>query len=119
MRALASVLVATMFMLGKVLGERGVALPEVLFWSRFITVPMLLGWLWWRRGLRRLATKRINSHLSRAICGMGSMGLNFAAVSMLPLSEFTVLNFTAPLFAVLITALFMQEHVGPCAGPRS
>ncbi len=106
-------LVATMFMLGKVLGQRGVALPEVLFWSRFITLPMLLGWLWWRRGISRLATKRINSHLFRAVCGMGSMALNFAAARMLHLSEFTILNFTAPLFAVLISALFMQEHVGP------
>jgi len=102
-----------MFMLGKVLGQRGVALPEVLFWSRFITLPMLLGWLWWRRGIARLATKRVNSHFFRAVCGMASMGLNFAAASMLPLSEFTILNFTAPLFAVLITAFFLPEHVGP------
>ena len=113
LRSLAAVLVATMFMLGKVLGQRGVAVPEVLFWSRFITVPMLLCLLWWRGGIARLATKRINSHFFRAVCGMGSMGLTFTAARMLHLSEFTILNFTAPLFAVLITGLFMQETVGP------
>ncbi|MEP6869613.1 MAG: DMT family transporter [Novosphingobium sp.] len=112
LRALAAILVATMFMLSKLLGQRGVALSETLFWSRCITLPMLLGWLWWHSGFPRLATKRLGAHTFRAVCGMGSMAVNFAAARMLPLSEFTTLNFTAPLFAVLITALYLREHVG-------
>lgn len=113
LRALAALLIATLYMLGKLLGQRGVAVPEVLFWSRFITLPLLLSWLWWRRGLARLTTKRIGSHAFRAACGMASMVVNFTAARMLPLSEFTILSFTAPLFAVLITSLYFRERVGP------
>ncbi|MEP7351492.1 MAG: DMT family transporter [Sphingorhabdus sp.] len=112
LRVLAAMLVATLFMLGKLLGQRGVSLTETLFWTRSITLPMLLSWLWWRRSLPSLATKRLGSHGFRAACGMVSMGLNFTAARMLSLSEFTILSFTAPLFAVIISALYLREHVG-------
>jgi drug/metabolite transporter (DMT)-like permease len=35
------------------------------------------------------------------------------AARMLPLSEATVLNFTAPIFAVVLSAMLLRERVGP------
>ncbi|MDE2403319.1 MAG: DMT family transporter [Sphingomonadales bacterium] len=113
LRTAAALLVATMFMLGKLANQRGVALPEVMFWRQAVTLPMLIGWLAWHRGLHRLATTRLQSHAMRAFSGTTGMALNFGAAMLLHLSEATTLNFTAPLFAVLITALVVREHVGP------
>jgi drug/metabolite transporter (DMT)-like permease len=113
LRVIAALMIATMFMFGKLAGENGVSLPEVMFWRQFITLPMLGGYLVATGGLHRLKTQRIGNHALRAGVGMTGMMCNFAAVMLLPLAESTTLNFTAPLFAVLITALVLRDHVGP------
>jgi len=113
LRTGSALLIATMFMLGKLAGQHGVALPEIMFWRQFVTLPMLLGWLGWRRGLHRLGTDRLKSHFLRAFTGMAGMSFNFGAALLLHLSVSTTLNFTAPLFAVLITGWIVHEKVGP------
>ena len=112
LRAVASFLIATLFMLAKMAGHRDVALPEMMFWLQFVSLPLMLSWFAARRKLRSLATRQIGSHFLRALVGMTSATFSFAAAQMLPLSEFTALTFTAPLFAVLITAFVLREHVG-------
>lgn len=112
LRAVASFLIATLYMLVKLAGQRGVALPEILFWLQFISLPILLAWFTARRKLRSLATAQIGSHIGRALVGMISVALCFAAAQMLSLSDFTALTFTAPLFAVMFSALVLREHVG-------
>ena len=108
----AALLIATMFMLGKLAGQHHVALPEIMFWRQLVTLPMLLGWLAMHRGLHRLGTQRLRSHFVRGLAGTTGMAFNFAAAILLHLSEATTLNFTAPLFAVLITGLVLREKVG-------
>lgn len=112
-RAVAAFLIATLFMLGKLAASRGVALPEMLFWLQFTSLPPLLVWLAARRRLQDVATSRIGRHMLRAVVGMTSSGLSFLAARMLPLAEFIALSFTAPLFAVLFAAFALREHVGP------
>lgn len=111
LRAVAAFLIATLYMLAKLAGQRGVALPEMLFWLQFVSLPLLLTWFAARRKLHCLATKQIGSHMGRALVGMTSIALCFAAAQMLSLSDFTALTFTAPLFAVIITAFVLREHV--------
>jgi drug/metabolite transporter (DMT)-like permease len=43
----------------------------------------------------------------------GTLGLicNVSAAMLLPLAEATTLGFTTPLFAVLIAALVLRDHV--------
>ena len=106
-------LFATLLMLVKLAGESGVALPEIMFWRQAVTVPLILGWLWWTSGLHRLRTQRIGSHARRAGVGMFNMIFNFGAAILLPLAESTTLGFTTPLFAVVLAALVLREHVGP------
>lgn len=113
LRVCAALAIATMFMLGKLAVEDGVAVPEVMFWRQFVTLPVLGGWLLATRQLSHLRTERIGSHARRAASGMTGMLCNFSAVSLLPLAESTTLNFAAPLFAVIIAATLLREHVGP------
>ena len=112
LRIISALLIATMFMLAKLAIESGVAVPEVMFWRLALTVPLLLGYLALTSGLHRLRTKRVVSHGLRAGLGITGMMFNFAAVSLLPLAESTTLGFTAPLFAVILTAAVLQQRVG-------
>jgi drug/metabolite transporter (DMT)-like permease len=113
LRLFAALAIATMFMLGKLASQHGVAMPEIMFWRQIITLPILAGWMLATAGLSQLRTQRIGSHFLRAMVGSAGMFFNFAAVSLLHLSQSTTLGFTAPLFAVIITAMVLREHVGP------
>lgn len=104
---------ATLLALVKLAGQSGVALPEIMFWRQFVTVPVVLAMLAATGQLHRLRTQRIASHAGRALTGMSGMVSNFGATILLPLAVSTTLGFTAPLFAVILTALVLRDHVGP------
>src|SRR4029079_13718782 len=41
------------------------------------------------------------------------MGLTFQALILLPLADATAINFTAPIFATILSFLILKEDVGP------
>ena len=49
----------------------------------------------------------------RAVVGAVSLVTTFAAFSLMPMAETTVLLFTASLFIPLLGVIFLREHVGP------
>lgn len=112
LRVAAMLMLSTMFMLAKIVGERGVALPELIFWRQAMSLPIIIGWLFATRNLHVLATRRNASHAMRATTGTAGLCCNLAAATLLPLPEATTLGFTAPLFAVMISALIVREKVG-------
>lgn len=108
----AMAMLSTMFMLVKYAGERGVSAPEMIFWRQAMSVPILLAWLTATGRLNVLATNRMATHARRAATGTIGLFCNVSAAMLLPLAEATTLGFTAPLFAVLITALIVGDKVG-------
>lgn len=112
LRVAAAMMLATLLALVKYAGKSGIALPEIMFWRQAVSVPLLLGWLAATGGLPRLRTRRLASHARRAAIGMTNMICNFGAVILLPLAQSTTLGFTTPLFAVVLAALVMREHIG-------
>lgn len=109
----AMMLLSTMLMLVKISGEHGIRLPELLFWRQFLPACAIFLWLAAKGELGRLKTDRARLHAQRAVVGTTNMFLFLGAVQVLPLSEATVLNFTTPVFAVLLSALLLHETVGP------
>lgn len=101
-----------MLLLVKLSGERGVRLPEAMFWRQFIPTLCLLGWLGARGQLHRIRTARPRLHAQRAVVGTANMFLTLGVVQLMPLAEATVLGFTAPIFAVLLSVLMLGERVG-------
>jgi drug/metabolite transporter (DMT)-like permease len=113
LRLLAALALSTLYMLVKWTHQLGVSLPEMMFWRQFATLPLLFVWLAATRNLGSLKTKRLGSHGMRSVMGTFGMVVLFGAQILLPLPVATVLGFTTPLFAVILTALFLQERVGP------
>ena len=83
---------------------------EVVFFRNFINLILMIPWLL-HIGFSGLQTKRLGLHVFRSINGLISMFFWFAAVTMLPLAEATSLGFTAPLFATVGAAFFLNEDV--------
>jgi len=111
-RLLAAVLLTLMFALVKLVDARGVSLIESLFYRQALALPLVLGWLLAGPGLASVRTARFGAHLWRTAIGLGGMALNFLTFTLLPLAEATVLLFTTPIFATILSALLLGEQVG-------
>jgi drug/metabolite transporter (DMT)-like permease len=112
MRLAGTVFLTIMFALAKLAEDRGVNLVEILFFRQSIMVIPVVIIAALGPGLASLKTSRPGSHLRRAVSGLTGMALNFATVAMLPLAEAQTVWFTTPLFATVLGALWLREHVG-------
>ena len=112
MRIVAIAFLAVMLAAIKLAGQRGVHIMESLFYRQFLSLPLILGWLWMGPGLMSVRTGRIGAHGVRTMVGMIGMVLNFLSVTLLPLAEATTIGFTVPIFATILSALVMKEVTG-------
>ena len=103
---------ATMSMLVKLAGERGVALAELIFWRQALTLVCVAGLLAAMGRLAQLRTQRLGAHARRAMFGITGMFFVYGAVMLLPLAEATAISFTAPFFAVMLSVVLFGEKVG-------
>src|SRR4029079_5807932 len=103
---------STMSALIKLASQRGIHLLEIMFWRQFLTIPILLAWILPTSGIGALATTRPGTHFLRGLYGTIGMLLNFGAVILLPLAEATTINFTVPIWAVLLSIVLLKEKVG-------
>lgn len=112
LRLLAAATLATMSMLVKLAGERGVQLTELIFWRQAVTLLCIVAFLAALGRLADVKTQRMGAHGRRAVAGIIGMFFVYGAVMLLPLAEATALSFTAPFFAVMLSVILFKERVG-------
>ena len=104
---------ASMAALIKYVHDTGIHLIEILFWRQALAIPVVIVWALATTGsLAVFATRRPGAHVRRGLFGLTGMVLNFAAVVLLPLAEATTMNFTAPIWAVILSMLLLKDKVG-------
>ncbi len=103
---------ATMAMLVKLAGTRGVHLAELIFWRQAITLVCVTAILAIGGKLALIKTQRMSAHARRAIYGLTGMFFVYGAVMLLPLAEATTISFTTPFFAVMLSVILFGEKVG-------
>lgn len=96
----------------KLAGERGAIPIEMVFYRAVFGIPIVLGWLAVGPGLASIRPNRPRAHIWRSMIGLTGITLNFTALVMLPLADATTIGFTAPIFATILSALLLHEHVG-------
>ena len=112
LRLAAAATLSVMVALVKLASESGLALTEILFWRQLPTIPMIFLLFWATGRLAKLKSNRLGQHGMRAFLGLFGMMLNFGAVTLLPLAEATSFNFTAAIWAVILSAMILHEKVG-------
>jgi drug/metabolite transporter (DMT)-like permease len=86
----------------------------VIFFRSFFALLPAITFSTWSGGVRDgISTSRPLFHILRSLAGVCGMFLNFAALARLPLADITGFSFVAPIFAVILAALFLHERVGP------
>jgi len=83
---------------------------ELMFFRNAFSLPIVLA-----AGLRAgalLRTRRLGGHALRATSGLMGMGCAFFALTLLPLAEQTALNYTQPLFIILLAIPWLGERPG-------
>lgn len=108
----ASVSIALMAATAKLAYQSGASAVEVIFYRQCFSLPLIFLWVMLGPGIGSLATSRPKAHLVRGIIGIAATIAVFMAILMLPLAEATAINFVFPLFATLLAALVLKEHVG-------
>lgn len=108
----AVVVMGVMVALVKMCGERGVHVFEIVFFRNAFAFIPLLAYISATGGVRLLRTRRPFGHLARASIGVTGMLCGFSAVAMMPLAEYTAIQFAAPLFITALSAPILGEKVG-------
>nr|WP_245739167.1 DMT family transporter [Sphingomonas rubra] len=112
LRLLSVVLFACMNAGIKLAEARGAAFGELLFFRQAGAAVLVTAVIAAGPGLATIRTARIGAHISRAVVGVTSMALTFAALLALPLAEATTIAFTTPIFATVLGALVLGEPTG-------
>lgn len=112
-RLAAMLSLAIMFAFVKLAGEQGVHVTESLFYRQLIAMPLICFLIWRsQQGWPSIVSDRHRLHILRSCLGIFAMGLNFWAMTLLPLADATTISFTVPIFATLFAALILREKVG-------
>jgi drug/metabolite transporter (DMT)-like permease len=101
----------------KLLDHEQVGLVESMFYRNLFAAPLILGYILTApgtsgEGLASLKTAHFGAHVIRSCIGLFGMVLTFGAYRMLPLAEATTIGFTTPIFATILAATVLHEHVG-------
>jgi drug/metabolite transporter (DMT)-like permease len=103
---------STMGALFKLASADGFSAPELVFYRSLFSLPVVLFWVLQRESLAALRPNRPLAHVWRSSLGLLSMGLTFQALILLPLADATAINFTAPIFATILSFMILREDVG-------
>jgi len=90
----------------------GYRLPvlEVVFFRFLFSLVSLIPFLLWR-GRHYFYTQNPHLHVWRAVLGVGAIGAWAYSVSLMPLSENTVIMFAEPLFFMPLAVFLLREKV--------
>lgn len=88
------------------------SIGQVLFVRTAISLIIMAAFILPTTGLAVYRTNRLGTHLSRMAAQATAQICLIIAFSMMPLAAGVAVNFSAPLFAALVAALFLRERVG-------
>jgi drug/metabolite transporter (DMT)-like permease len=94
----------------RILADGGMHTFEIVFYRATMGIVAMTPWLI-RNGFGGMRRSNAPAYFGRAFCALLSSICFFSAVAMLPLADVTALLFTRPLWAALLSMLFLHEIV--------
>lgn len=85
---------------------------EVMFFRSFSSLLISAVFILPFTGLAVFSTKRPRDHIARGLSQSISQTFTVIALWLMPLAGAVAINFSAPLFAALVSIIFLKEHAG-------
>jgi drug/metabolite transporter (DMT)-like permease len=85
---------------------------EVMFFRSFSSLVICAAFILPATGLSVFATKRPRDHIARGLSQSISQTFSVIAFSLMPLAGAIAINFSAPLFAALLSIIWLKERSG-------
>jgi drug/metabolite transporter (DMT)-like permease len=108
-----TLLIPTMAVAIKTLTEMGVATVEMLALRSWITLALLLPLLPMADNLRAVRRADLKAHLVHAGFAITTMACFYFALRTLPIVTVTAINFTTPIFTLVLARILFGERVAP------
>lgn len=90
-----------------------VSAGEMVFYRSLFGLPVVLVWILSQQsGLDAIKTKRPMVHVWRCALGVTGIFLIFEGLRSLSLADAVTIGFTSPIFATLLSIIFLKEKVG-------
>lgn len=84
--------------------------PFELAFFRSVVAVLFVAPMFWRAGFSTLKTRQIPLHSLRTVFTYGGLVFWFLSVGLIPISDYTALLFTQPLFTIAGAVLFLGER---------
>lgn len=94
----------------------GYSFDEVLFFRAFGSLLTVSAIVLPRTGLAVFRTRRLTDHIGRSATQTAAQSCLVIAFGLMPLGGAVAINFSAPLFATLLAALWLKESIGLARG---
>lgn len=89
-----------------------VPLGQIIFFrSAVALIPLVLFLMWTKEFPKGLYTKRPLAHVLRCALGCAAMFASFASLAYLPMAHASIYGYLAPLIAVILAAILLNETV--------
>ena len=84
---------------------------EIMTYRSLVGVVVMATIIFASGGVRRIQTDRFSLHLIRNICHFTGQNLWFYALTLIPLAQLFALEFTTPLWVLILSPLLLSERL--------
>lgn len=84
---------------------------EIMFFRSLTGIAIVVGIAWYAGTLSQVRRTRLGLHTTRNICHFAGQNLWFYAITMIPLAQVFALEFTTPIWVILLSPLILKEKL--------
>lgn len=96
---------------GRAAAQAGLDTFEIMAWRSVMGLVIMGGVILALRRRAILTTTHLRLHLGRNLCHFAGQNLWFFAITVIPLAQVFALEFTAPLWVMILAAIFLGEKL--------
>ncbi len=86
--------------------------PLMMVFMRTLVGLALVLPMFFKSGIRSLKTQHLPLNILRGILSISTVALTFFALTQLPLADTIAYSYLTPMFAIILAAFFLKEHLG-------
>ena len=84
---------------------------EIMLFRSITGIIIVMSVAWYAGTLRQIGRNRLGLHATRNICHFAGQNLWFYAITLIPLAQVFALEFTTPIWVIMLSPLLLKERL--------